>query len=45
MLRMLRSAVPVVVMLWLGSTAGAGDLLPAEYPIEEAVDHYLDAGL
>src|SRR4051794_40576914 len=45
MLRMLRSSVPVVVMLWLGSTAGAGDLLPAEYSIEQAVDHYLDAGL
>jgi len=45
MLRMLRSSAPVVAMLWLGSTAGAGDLLPAEYPIEEAVDHYVDAGL
>src|SRR4051794_23884268 len=45
MLRILCSSVPVAVMLGLSSMAWAGDLLPAEYPIEEAVDHYLDAGL
>lgn len=45
-MRMHRLAFPVVaVLLAGGSLAPADELLPADQPIEQVVDHYLDAKL
>src|SRR5262245_16339528 len=41
----LRYAVPALAAVILASPLLAADLLPADRPIEEAIDHYIDAKL
>src|SRR5580704_11023153 len=44
-MRTLRLAVPLAVLLAAGTAAPARDPLPADRPVEEAVDHFIDARL
>lgn len=46
MMSVFRLAIPAIfVLAWAPAEAPAGDLVPPDRPIEEVVDHYLDARL